>query len=112
MVYFTALLAGAVVFYLMAFLLFLPMFVIAPGKFALSFTCGSASTVAAMNMLTGWQAGLRHMLSAERLPFTSIFLGSMLATIYSAALMHSYLLSIIFSVVQVRGAPLPTQPAA
>jgi Got1/Sft2-like family len=101
-VYFSALLAGSFVFYLMAFFLFLPMLVIAPSKFALSFTCGSASAVAALNMLTGWQAGLRHMISAERLPFTGIFIGSMMATVYSAAIMHSYLLSIIFSATQVR----------
>lgn len=105
-VYFAALLCGSAVFFFLAFFLFLPMIIIAPGKFALSFTCGSICTMSAMLMLSGWKAGLAHMVSRERLPFTGIYLGSMAATLYAAVSMHSYILSIGFSVVQVRSSLL------
>lgn len=99
--YFSAFVGGAFVFFFMAFVVFLPMLVFAPAKFALSFTFGSLCTMAAMNMLSGWKAGLDHMFSAERRLFTAVYLGSMSATLYAALYMHSYLLSLGFSVVQV-----------
>lgn len=37
----------------------------------------------------------------QRLPFTVIFIGSMLGTLYVSMGLHSYILSVIFSVVQV-----------
>jgi hypothetical protein len=100
-VYFAALLCGAALFFFLAFFVFLPMLVIAPSKFALSFTCGSICTMAAMLMLSGWKAGMAHMVSPDRLPFTAIYLGSMAATLYAAVSMRSYILSLGFSVVQV-----------
>lgn len=51
--------------------------------------------------LQGPKNQLHHMLSAERLPFTCIFLASMGATIYVSMVMHSYLLSVVFSGIQV-----------
>eukprot|EP00892_Ulva_mutabilis_P012218 jgi/Ulvmu1/9369/UM050_0121.1 len=100
-VYFSAFVCGAIVFFFMAFFVFLPMLVFAPAKFALSFTFGSLCTMAAMNMLSGWKAGLEHMFSAERRLFTAVYLGSMFATLYAALYMRSYLLSLAFSAVQV-----------
>lgn len=99
--YFSAFVCGAIVFFFMAFFVFLPMLVFAPAKFALSFTFGSLCTMASMNMLSGWKAGLEHMFSAERRLFTATYLGSMFATLYAALYMHSYLLSLGFSAVQV-----------
>lgn len=60
--------------------------------------------MSAFNMLSGWQASLRHMFSADRLPFTTAYIGSMLATLYGALVMKSYVLSIVFSGAQVRRA--------
>jgi hypothetical protein len=57
--------------------------------------------MAAMMMLSGWKAGMAHMVSPERLPFTTVYLGSMAATLYAAVSMKSYILSLGFSVVQV-----------
>lgn len=96
---------GAFVFFFMAFFVFLPMLVFAPAKFALSFTFGSLCTMAAMNMLSGWKAGMEHMFSAERRLFTTVYLGSMFATLYAALYMRSYLLSLGFSIVQVKKPP-------
>jgi len=89
------------VFFFLALFLFLPMLILAPGKFAVSFTFGSASTMAAFNMLSGWQASLRHMISSERLPFSAAYVGSMLATLYGALVMKSYVFSIVFCGAQV-----------
>ena len=58
--------------------------------------------MAAMIMLSGWEAGLQHLLSAEKLPFSAGYAGSMVATVYAAVVMNSYLLSIVFSAAQVR----------
>jgi hypothetical protein len=77
------------------------MLIISPSKFALCFTFGSVCTMAAMLLLSGWQSGLQHLLSAEKLPFSTVFAGSMLATVYAAVIMHSYILSFVFSVTQV-----------
>ncbi|XP_057802781.1 protein transport protein SFT2-like [Salvia miltiorrhiza] len=41
------------------------------------------------------------MVSKERLPFTLGFLGRMVGTIYVSMVLHSYLLSVFFSVLQV-----------
>jgi len=40
-------------------------------------------------------------LMSQRLPFTVGFVGSMVATIYVSMVMHSYILSVFFSVLQV-----------
>ncbi|WOK98119.1 hypothetical protein Cni_G06829 [Canna indica] len=36
----------------------------------------------------------------ERLPFTSVFIGSMVGTIYVSMVLHNYILSVIFSMIQ------------
>lgn len=100
-VYFAAFVAGAFIFFTLAFFIFLPLLILSPGKFALSFTFGSLCTMAAMIMLSGWQAGLQHLLSKAKLPFSGVYVGSMAATLYAALFMHSYILSIVFSGVQV-----------
>lgn len=100
--YFAAFLVGALLFYGLALVVFLPMLIISPSKFALCFSFGSMSTMAAMFMLSGWKASLEHMLSAQKLPFTSIYAGSLFATLYAALAMHSYVLCIVFSISQVR----------
>ena len=40
-------------------------------------------------------------LMSQRLPFTVGFVGSMVATIYVSMVLHSYILSVFFSVLQV-----------
>lgn len=69
--YFFALLAGGIVFLLLAFLFFLPVIILSPSKFALSFTLGCMLILAGFAQLRGWQQQLKHMLSRERLPFSS-----------------------------------------
>ena len=68
--WFLALLGAGLLFTVLAFSLFLPIIILAPSKFAICFTIGSALIMSAFVSLRGWRGQLAHMLSAERLPFT------------------------------------------
>jgi hypothetical protein len=68
--YFFSLFAAGLVFLALAFTVFLPVIILAPAKFALCFTLGSALCMAGFLTLKGWRTQLGHMFSAERLPFS------------------------------------------
>lgn len=68
--YFFAILAAGIVMLLLAFTLFLPVVMLAPSKFAITFTLGSLLIMSAFVSLKGWRGQLQHMLTRERLPFT------------------------------------------
>ncbi|WJX37388.1 hypothetical protein P8452_25155 [Trifolium repens] len=101
LVYFGLFLASGVFFVFIAFTLFLPVMVVMPQKFAICFTLGCGLIIGSFFALKGPKYQLAHMLSKERLPFTLVFLGSMIGTIYVSMVRHSYILSVVFSVVQV-----------
>ena len=69
--YFFAFIGAGLVFMILAFSIFLPVIVIAPSKFALSFTIGSLLVMAGFAALRGLKQQASHMLSASRLPFTT-----------------------------------------
>ena len=100
MLFFSLLAAGGV-FLLLAFTIFLPVIIIAPSKFAFSFTLGCLCIMAGFSSLRGWKQQLAHMFSKERLPFSAAYLGSIIATLYAALIMKSYLLSLVCSGLQV-----------
>ncbi|XP_007049427.2 PREDICTED: protein transport protein SFT2 isoform X2 [Theobroma cacao] len=75
--------------------------VLVPQKFAICFTIGCALIVGSFFALKGPRNQLAHMSSKERLPFTLGFVGSMVGTIYVSMWLHSYILSVLFSVLQV-----------
>jgi hypothetical protein len=58
------------------------MIAMRPQKFALSFTFGSLTFMASFGILKGPMAHLKGMLNADRLVFTTIYVGSMLLTLY------------------------------
>ncbi|CAM8952971.1 unnamed protein product [Rhodiola kirilowii] len=99
--YFGIFLAAGIFFVFIAFTMFLPVMVLMPQKFALCFTIGCAFIIGAFFALKGPRNQLAHMISRERLPFTLGFLGSMIGTIYVSMVLHSYVLSVLFSVLQV-----------
>ncbi|KAG2489053.1 hypothetical protein HYH03_012489 [Edaphochlamys debaryana] len=82
-------------------MLFLPVIILSPSKFALSFTLGCLCIMAGFVQLRGWKTQLQHMASAERLPYTAAYVGSVAATLYAALFMRSYLLSLVCSGLQV-----------
>lgn len=70
LVYFFSFLAAGAVFLTLAFLLFLPVIILSPSKFALSFTLGCLCIMAGFIQLRGWKQQLQHMMSADRLPYS------------------------------------------
>lgn len=101
LVYFGFFLAAGFFFIFIAFTIFLPVMVLKPQKFAICFTIGCAFIVGSFFALKGPKSQLSHMMSKERLPFTLLFFGSMAGTIYVSMVLHSYVLSVLFSVLQV-----------
>ncbi|CAN0922860.1 SKP1-like protein 1A [Linum grandiflorum] len=101
LMYFGLFLATGVFFVFIAFSLFLPVIVIVPQKFAICFTLGCLFIIASLFALKGPQNQFAHMISKERLPFSLGFIGSMVGTIYVSMVLHSYVLSVLFSVIQV-----------
>lgn len=98
--YFVVLILLSVLFFAMA-VFFFPLLVLAPSKFALSFTVGSLMFMSSFAMLRGPTEHVRSLLQRERMLFTTGYLGSMLATIYACVIKKSYLMVIIFSATQV-----------
>ena len=68
--YFAAIAGAGAFLLLVAFFLFLPVMILRPHKFALTFSLGSGLILASIGALRGWKAQAQHMLSKERLPFT------------------------------------------
>lgn len=92
---------AGVVLLLLAFTIALPVIILSPSKFALFFTMGCCAIMAGFAILKGWKQQLSHMLTKERLPFSVAYLGSVLSTLYSALVMHSYVFSLLCSGLQV-----------
>ncbi|KAK9268427.1 hypothetical protein L1049_000177 [Liquidambar formosana] len=101
LMYFGLLLATGVFFIFIAFTMFLPVMVLMPQKFAICFTLGCGFIIGSFFALRGPKNQLAHMSSKERLPLTLGFIGSMVGTIYVSMVLHSYILSVLFSVLQV-----------
>ncbi len=68
---FFSFLAAGGVFLLLAFFIFLPVIILSPSKFALSFTLGCLFIMCGFSSLRGWKQQLAHMFSSERLPFSA-----------------------------------------
>eukprot|EP01024_Parvocaulis_polyphysoides_P055373 TRINITY_DN5661_c0_g4_i1.p2 TRINITY_DN5661_c0_g4~~TRINITY_DN5661_c0_g4_i1.p2 ORF type:complete len:235 (-),score=20.85 TRINITY_DN5661_c0_g4_i1:415-1119(-) len=100
-VYFGFLMGGGLLFLTLAFTVALPMLVLSPSKFAISFSLGCLCMLLAFSALRGWKQSFNHMTSKERLPFTAGYIASVLGTLYAAMMMHSYLLSLFCSGIQV-----------
>ncbi|KAF2288996.1 hypothetical protein GH714_023620 [Hevea brasiliensis] len=101
LMYFGVLLAAGVFFIFVAFTMFLPVMVLVPQKFAICFTIGCAFIIGSFFALKGPKNQLAHMSSKERLPFTLGFIGTMVGTVYVSMVLHSYVLSVLFSILQV-----------
>jgi len=80
---------------------FLPMIVLAPQKFALLFTLGSMFFLCSFSILKGHKAFMRHLLSRGRILFTTTYASSMVGTLWASLVYRSYVLALLFSVVQV-----------
>lgn len=88
-------------FFVMAFLVGLPLVVVRPSKFALCFTTGSLLFMSSFAFLKGPMTHLRSMVSPERLFFTGTYLSSMAFTLYAALFARSYIMVVVASGLQI-----------
>ncbi|RHZ23529.1 hypothetical protein DYB31_008502 [Aphanomyces astaci] len=80
--------------------LFLPLLLLRPSKFALSFSFGSISCLSAVAALRGWKSYCTSLLQAEHILLTTLYLISLGATLYSCLVMGSYLYVLVSAGVQ------------
>eukprot|EP00611_Tribonema_gayanum_P032146 TRINITY_DN9479_c0_g2_i2.p1 TRINITY_DN9479_c0_g2~~TRINITY_DN9479_c0_g2_i2.p1 ORF type:complete len:240 (-),score=27.18 TRINITY_DN9479_c0_g2_i2:222-941(-) len=97
---FVATLLLSAVFFVLAFFVGLPVVVLRPHKFALCFTLGSLCFMASFAMLRGPSEHIAMLCRSERLPFTALYVVSMLGTLHACLVMRSYFLVAVFSVLQ------------
>mmetsp|Transcript_7450 Transcript_7450/g.10437 ORF Transcript_7450/g.10437 Transcript_7450/m.10437 type:complete len:231 (-) Transcript_7450:51-743(-) len=91
----------SVAFFALAFFVGLPTVVIRPHKFALCFTIGSLCFLWSFILLKGPSEQFKSIFKTERLPFSVLYLFTMLGTLYSCLVLKSYILVIVFSSLQI-----------
>ena len=91
---------AAAIMLALAFFVGLPAAPLAPSKFAIPFTLGSLFNLGALAALRGVNGQFRHMAASERLPISATYVGSMLLTLYATFVLHSYVLCVAASLVQ------------
>ena len=84
----------------LAFLVGLPAAPLAPSKFAIPFTLGSLFNIGALAALRGVSGQVKHMTASDRLPVSLVYVSSMFATLYATFVLHSYVLCVVLSIVQ------------
>lgn len=99
--YFVALGGFGALFLVLAFVLFLPVLVVAPAKFALTFSIGSGLVIAALGALRGYGRLFKQLVATDRLPFSAAYVASLVLTLYCSLFVRSYLLSLLFCGIQV-----------
>lgn len=81
--------------------MYIPVLLFKARKFAILFTFGSVFIIFAFALLLGPVSHLKHQFSRERLPFTSAYFGSLIATLYFALEVQSIVLTTFFTLVQI-----------
>lgn len=79
---FCALLLLSTLFFTLALTVGISLIYARPQKFAICFTCGSLTFMSSFAVLRGPMDHIRGMLAPDRLLFTSIYVGSMAATLH------------------------------
>ena len=91
----------AVLFFAIAFTVGLPIIVVRPAKFAISFTSGSLFFMLAFMVLKGPMTHIKSMFTPEKAPFAALYLSSMLGTLWASLVARSYFLVMIASGAQI-----------
>ncbi|XP_041377767.1 protein transport protein sft2-like [Gigantopelta aegis] len=97
--FFTCLLLGTFCFSIAS--LYIPLLVIKARKFAVLYTLGSLFVIFSFSFLWGPVNHMKHLFSMGRLPFTTAYFGSLLATVYFSMWVKSTLFTVFFAVVQI-----------
>lgn len=78
----------------------LPLIVLRPAKFAVSYTIGSALLLCSFALINGPINYAKSLVASDRIMFTAIYLGSLGLTLYSSLISQSYSLALLSSIVQ------------
>ncbi|KAG0200773.1 protein transport protein sft2 [Mortierella sp. GBA30] len=92
---------GGLACFSIALFIGVPMLALNPSKFATSFTLGSILFMMSFALLKGPMAHFKALISKERLPFTVIYLGSMIFVLWASLGAHSYFLTIIGTIIEI-----------
>ncbi|KAM0574094.1 hypothetical protein ACHAP0_006923, partial [Verticillium nonalfalfae] len=90
---------AALACFVICFALF-PVLSLRPTKFVILWTLGSIFFLASFAAMMGPMAYVRHLGSAERLPFTSAYFGSLGLSLYFSLGLRSTILTLISAIVQ------------
>ncbi|KAF0294142.1 Protein transport protein SFT2 [Amphibalanus amphitrite] len=94
----TCLCLGSICFTVAGFTI--PFIAFKARKFATLFTLGSFFCMSSFSLLWGPWAHLKHVCSRERLPFTSVYVASLAATLYCSLHLHSTALTVVCALCQ------------
>lgn len=92
-------LGASLLCFFISFFLF-PVLALKPTKFAFLWLMGSLLFVVSFGILQGPNAYVKHLTSRDRILFTTVFFGSVLTTMYCAAILKSTILTIVASVIE------------
>ncbi|KAF7458503.1 SFT2 family protein [Cryptosporidium felis] len=92
---------GTSILFISLSFMFLPIIVVSPHKFAILFTFGSFFFMAGFAVMKGFSGFLKYMVERERLPFSFVYISSLSLTLYATIFLKSYLLTLLFSIVQI-----------
>ncbi|XP_066276039.1 uncharacterized protein [Branchiostoma lanceolatum] len=81
--------------------MYAPVMILKARKFSLLYTMGSLFFIGSFSLLWGPYNHMKHLLSSERLPFTTAYFGSMFATLYFAMVEQSTILTTVFAIIQI-----------
>lgn len=91
---------GAACLLLMIAFFRLPLSALFPTKFVLPFCFANLFLFVSFGFLHGFGSYGRHLVSRERWPFTALFFGSTLATLYVTYVIQFYPVTLVFTVIQ------------
>nr|CAB3266016.1 protein transport protein SFT2-like [Phallusia mammillata] len=81
--------------------LYVPLLLLKARKFALLYSLGSLFMINSFSFLWGPWNHAKHLMTRERLPFTTAYFGSLFATLYFAMWLRSTLFTSIAAVIQI-----------
>uniref|UniRef100_A0A023FUB4 Vesicle transport protein n=1 Tax=Amblyomma parvum TaxID=251391 RepID=A0A023FUB4_AMBPA len=80
--------------------MYIPVLVFKARKFALLYTLGSLFIISSFAILRGPMNHMKQLLSLKMLPFTTAYFGTTFATLYFALVVHSTVLTVVFTLCQ------------
>ncbi|KAG1663116.1 Protein transport protein SFT2 [Nymphon striatum] len=81
--------------------IYAPLLVLKARKFALLYSLGSLFYIMSFSLLWGPWNHIRHLFSMERLPFTTVYFGTMFATLYFSLWIRSTIMTVICATLQI-----------